>query len=97
MVYGVGIGGREGLARSELDALSRATGGAFLELRPQDDVAGAVNRIADELHRQYVIGFAAQVLDGRTHRIEVKTSRPGLTVRARRSYLAPGPARGGRP
>jgi Ca-activated chloride channel family protein len=88
MVYVIGVRGGGGLAAREVDALSRATGGWYFELKPDDDVETAMTRVADELHRQYVLGFDATTLDNRTHRIDVRVSRPGLTVRARRSYLA---------
>ena len=88
MVYGVGVRGREGLPTSEMRAITRATGGWYFELRPDDDIAATMQRIADELHQQYVIGFAPSVLDGRLHRLNVKTTRRGLTVRARRTYVA---------
>jgi VWFA-related protein len=88
MVYGVGVRGREGLPTSEMRAITRATGGWYFELRPDADIAATMQRIADELHQQYVIGFTPAVLDGRVHRLNVKSTRPGLTVRARRSYVA---------
>jgi hypothetical protein len=47
-----------------------------------------MQQIADELHRQYAIGFTPSALDDRMHRIVVKVKRPGLTVRARRAYFA---------
>jgi VWFA-related protein len=87
MVYAVGIRGLEGVG-GEIEALTRSTGGWYFELKPADDAGVAMARVADELHRQYAIGFNAQVLDNRTHRIEVKVTRPGLVVRARRTYVA---------
>jgi len=88
MIYGVGVRGREGLSTSEMRAITRATGGWYFELRPEADIAATMQRIADELHQQYVIGFTPAVLDGRVHRLNVKSTRPGLAVRARRSYVA---------
>jgi Ca-activated chloride channel family protein len=88
MVYAVGFRGREGLASSDLAGLARATGGFSFELKPGDDLAATVRHIADELHRQYVLGFAPVSLDGKTHRIDVTVGKPGVTVRARRSYIA---------
>jgi len=88
MVYGVGVRGREGLTTSEMRAITRATGGAYFELRPEADVSSAMRRIADELHQQYVIGFAPAELDGRIHRVNLKVKKSGLTVRARRFYQA---------
>ena len=94
MVYGIGVRGREGVEASEMRALTRATGGWYFELRPTDDMATVAARVADELHRQYVIGFSPTTLDGRRHKLDVTTKKSGLTVRARRSYLA-GPAADG--
>ena len=90
LVYGVGLRGREGLPASEVSAMARVTGGWYVELKPADDVDAAVARIADELHRQYVIGFSPRSLDDRLHRITVKvaSTRGSFTVRARRSYFA---------
>lgn len=88
MVYGIGVRGREGLETSEMRALTRATGGWYFELKPSDDVAAATMRVADELHRQYVIGFSPSTLDGRRHKLDVTTRKSGLTIRARRSYIA---------
>lgn len=88
MVYAVGLRGREGLDLGALGALARATGGWAFELKPADDLAATAARIADELHRQYVLGFPPRSLDDTTHRIQVRVKRPGLTVRARRSYFA---------
>ena len=44
--------------------------------------------MADELHRQYLLGFAPAKLDGKTHKLEVKLKQPGMTARARKSYVA---------
>ena len=88
MVYGVGVRGREGLPTSEMRAITRATGGWYFELRPDADIAATMQRIADELHQQYVLGFTPAALDGRVHRLNVKSTRSGLSVRARRSYVA---------
>lgn len=88
MTYAVGVRGREGLQTRELTAIARATGGWYFELKPADDVAGRMQQIADELHRQYTIGFTPSVLDDRMHRIVVRVKRPGFTVRARRAYFA---------
>jgi hypothetical protein len=34
------------------------------------------------------LGFSPQTFDGKRHEIEVKVKRPGVTVRARKSYVA---------
>ena len=45
-------------------------------------------RVIQELHSQYVLGFSPQVLDGKSHKIEVRLVKPGLKARARSSYIA---------
>ena len=44
--------------------------------------------MADELHRQYVLGFDVPVLDGLVHTLDVQVKLPRMTVRARKSYVA---------
>jgi hypothetical protein len=44
--------------------------------------------VAQELRSQYLIGFAPAALDGKIHKLDVRVNKPGMTVRARRSYLA---------
>jgi len=41
-----------------------------------------------ELHYQYVLGFAPQKLDGKIHDLTVRTTSGDYVVRARRNYLA---------
>ena len=43
---------------------------------------------ADELHRQYSLAFTPEVLDGKTHKLEVRLRQPNLKVRARKTYVA---------
>jgi hypothetical protein len=88
MFYAMSIRGREGIDTSELRALARATGGWSFELKPVDDVVAAARRVVDELHRQYLLGFAPASLDDKLHRIDVKVKKPGYSVHARPSYVA---------
>ena len=88
MFYAISIRGREGIDTGELRVLARATGGWSFELRPADDVVAAARRVADELHRQYLLGFAPASLDGKRHRIDVKVKKHGYSVHARQSYTA---------
>ena len=53
-----------------------------------EDLASTFARVADELHRQYALGFEPTTLDDRVHRLDVKVKRPGVRVRARQSYVA---------
>jgi Ca-activated chloride channel family protein len=73
-----------------LRRLSDDTGGGFFHLKKKDELGPTFTRIAQELHSQYVLGFSPETLDGKVHKLEVRVKRPGLTARARRSYVAPG-------
>jgi Ca-activated chloride channel family protein len=86
MVYAIGME-RPGLA-SEIVELAEETGGGHYEIKADDDLTSTFIRIADELRRQYLIGFAPLERDGRMHRLDVAVRRNGLTVRARRNYLS---------
>jgi len=96
MVYAIGLemnyfdGVRQ--VRSQPDRgmrrIAEETGGGYFELRRTADLAPTFTRVAQELHSQYVIGFAPTNLDGRVHELEVRVKRGNMTARARRSYLA---------
>ena len=95
MIYAVGLrsdyfnGSRQVRSKpdSGLKRLAEETGGGYFELDNTSDLAPTFTRVAQELHSQYVLGFTPTVLDGKLHRLLVK-ARTGMTVRARRSYLA---------
>jgi VWFA-related protein len=89
MVYAIGVYRDGGLPFGELRTLTRDSGGYYFELKPSDDLSATFARVADELHRQYVIGFVAPKLDGKSHDISVRVNRSGTNVRARRMYVAP--------
>jgi VWFA-related protein len=71
-----------------LPTIAGETGGGYFELRNADDLGGTFTRVAEELHRQYAIGFEPEKLDGKTHRLEVKVKPRGMNVRARKHYVA---------
>jgi Ca-activated chloride channel homolog len=73
-----------GLAR-----VAQETGGGYLEIRAGQDLAAAFAQVADELHSQYLLGFAPPKRDGKKHDIDVRLMQRGLTARARKSYVAP--------
>lgn len=79
---------RESGPDPDLRELALAGGGGYFELRSTDDLTSTFERVAQELHSQYLIGFAAPELDGQLHTLEVRVKRPDVTVRARRTYLA---------
>jgi len=74
---------------SSIEALAAETGGGFVEMHENDQLQKLAGQITVELHRQYMLGFTPQTLDGTTHRLDVRVKRTGLTVTARRSYFAP--------
>ena len=88
MVYAIGVRGKTGLPATDLRAVTRDSGGYYFELNPSDDLATTFARVADELHRQYVIGFTPAALDGKVHELEVRAKQRSLTVRSRRFYIA---------
>jgi Ca-activated chloride channel homolog len=71
-----------------LKKLAEETGGGFFELKKTDELNATFTRVAQELHSQYVLGFSPEKLDGKVHKLEVRVKRPGMTARARRSYVA---------
>jgi VWFA-related protein len=91
---GRGLGGYSG-RQTELEQpdeglpkIAAATGGGYFELKSAVDLVRTFTRVADELHHQYALGFTPQNLDGKMHEITVKLSKPNLTARARKRYLA---------
>jgi VWFA-related protein len=71
-----------------LRTLADEGGGGYFELQRTGDLSAAFARVADELHRQYLLGFTPAALDGKVHMLDVRVRRPDLTARARKSYLA---------
>jgi Ca-activated chloride channel family protein len=71
-----------------LKKISDETGGGYFELKKTADLSPTFTRVAQELHSQYVIGFTPTQLDGKVHRLTVRLKQPGMTARARRSYVA---------
>ena len=72
----------------DLRKISDETGGGYFELLKTAELAPTFTRVAQELRSQYLIGFAPVALDGKVHKLDVKVNKLGMTVRARRSYLA---------
>jgi Ca-activated chloride channel family protein len=74
-----------------LRVLATESGGGYFELHDTDALGPTFERIANELHHQYLLGYTVPERDGKQHAIEVRVNKPGLTVRARKSYVAPRP------
>jgi len=73
---------------SGLRKIADETGGGYFELKKSSELASTFTKVAQELHSQYVIGFTPLQLDNRVHKLTLKMKQPGMTARARRSYLA---------
>jgi Ca-activated chloride channel family protein len=74
-----------------LKVLATESGGGYFELHEADTLGPTFERIANELHHQYLLGYTAPERDGKVHAIEVRVNKPGMIVRARKSYVAPRP------
>lgn len=104
MIYAIGLqseyfdGQRTVRSRpdSALRRLADETGGGYFELKQTSDLGPTFTRVAQELHSQYVLGFEAQQLDGKVHKLTVKMKQAGMTARARRSYVASAAAPSGK-
>jgi Ca-activated chloride channel family protein len=96
MVYAIGLESEyfngQRMVRSRPDRslrrLAEETGGGYFELKKTDELAPTFTRVAQELHSQYTLGFSPAVLDGKEHKLAVRMNKPGMTARARRSYIA---------
>jgi Ca-activated chloride channel family protein len=71
-----------------LERLAAASGGGYFAMSSSVGLDAIFARVAEELHRQYWLGFTPTVRDGRPHQLEVRVRRSGLTVRARQEYVA---------
>ena len=73
-----------------LRAITDDSGGRTEIIVSANDLAPATAGIADELSRQYFIGYTSSApKDGRWHTIEVRLKKPGnLTVRARKGFIS---------
>jgi Ca-activated chloride channel family protein len=94
MIYAIGLrtprsaGGPAAAPDAGLRKVADATGGGYFELNNTDDLGSTFTRVAQELHSLYTIGFAPQKLDGKEHKLIVKTNQADQKVRTRGSYLA---------
>jgi Ca-activated chloride channel family protein len=98
MIYAIGLESRyfngQTQVRTKPDSglrkIADETGGGYFELTKASELAPTFTKVAQELHSQYVIGFTPTQLDNRVHKLAVKMKQPGMTARARRSYVAAG-------
>jgi Ca-activated chloride channel homolog len=72
-----------------LRSITDDSGGRTEIIRSARDLDGATAGIADELSKQYFLGYASGASkDGRWHSIEVRLKRGNHHVRARKGYVA---------
>jgi VWFA-related protein len=59
-----------------------------------NDVAGGLAKVVNDVSAYYLLGYYSTntKFDGRYRRIQVKTAQQGVTIKARRGYLAPNEA-----
>lgn len=75
--------------QDSLRSVAESTGGFAAVNR--NDLNEAFGRIVQENSSYYVLGYypSSDRRDGRFHAVEVRVTRPGLTVRSRKGYTAP--------
>ncbi len=78
-----------GRRRSELRRIARDTGGLEFDAS-KDELPTIFKRIEADLRSQYVLGYTPSAERGRRsyHKLKVKVTRPGVTVRAREGYYS---------
>lgn len=76
------------LAEEYLDRMAQLTGGRVYEANSPENLKKAFSRIASELREFYSLGFYPNDPEpGRTRKLKVKVSKPGVAVRSRDSYV----------
>ena len=91
-----GGGGSAGSSRSEyetgrryLEELAQNSGGRMFEADANNNLDAAFSGIAEELRRQYTLGYYPETVGqkGDRKQIRVRVKRPNLVVRAKNSYI----------
>jgi Ca-activated chloride channel homolog len=83
------IGGSDRVNVNALRDITDDSGGRTEIVRTGRDLDPATASIADELSRQYYLGYSSTgKKDGRWHTIRVELKDPALHIRARRGYVA---------
>jgi VWFA-related protein len=80
-------------SQQRLSALAQETGGTIFLPKTRDEMMGQANAVAKEIGAEYVITYRptrplAAARPGEYRRIEVQSRRVGLSLRARRGYVA---------
>jgi Ca-activated chloride channel family protein len=76
--------------------IAQKTGGRHYRVNDIADLEKTFGEVADELRRQYSLGYYPKIplTKGQRRQIRVSVRRPGVVVRARDSYMAVPPERG---
>jgi VWFA-related protein len=83
------MGGSDRVNVNALRDITDDSGGRTEIVRTGRDLDPATASIADELSRQYYLGYSSTgKKDGRWHAIRVELKDPSLHIRARRGYIA---------
>jgi VWFA-related protein len=91
MIYSIGLGGGgQGPRKSVLKDFSDYTGGRPYFVKKASELGQVYQRIAEELRTQYYIAYSTtnDEWDGRWMKLEVRSERDDLDLRARRGYFA---------
>jgi len=82
--YQSGLGGS---FAPDLYRLIHEAGGTWFHA-PRGEYGPIISRIETDLRRRYVLGFRPEKLSGqRRHDVHIEVTRPGLSVRARKTYF----------
>jgi len=72
-----------------LNEITSGSGGSTEVVHDTADLDGATARIADEINKQYLLGYvSSRAPDGRYHSIRVHAVNPAYRVHARNGYVA---------
>ena len=97
-IYTVDMSGTDGGGSKQrmqnqgvLKTFAEKTGGFFVATPGGVAMRDAFQKIVGELGNQYTIGFqpAVENRDGKWHAIELRVTRPNLSIRTRKGYNAP--------
>jgi hypothetical protein len=71
-------------------SITNGSGGSTEVVHDTADLTEATARIADELNKQYLLGYtSSRAPDGRYHSIRVHAVNSAYRIRARNGYVAP--------
>ena len=88
LIYSILFGGTEG--RSNLQRMSKETGGGYFEVTKKFGIDAVFDAIQEELRSQYNLGYVSDVpvRISEFRKLQLTTTRKGLTVQARDKYWA---------